>query len=329
MIKPMTQECCLCGGSSARTYQHMLGYVEGTQFDIYECTTCTASFASPLQSDAWVYEAIYQQAERISGYTRYSRFAKAVQKTQYPLKLLAESENVYWGIAEALRSHVSSKESARIAEIGSGLGYLTYSLNKEGYSTVGIDISKEAVDRATKRYGPYYEAGDLFEISKTRHGTYDVVVMTEIIEHVEDPKAFIQAALSLLVSGGVLLLTTPNKNSSPAGTIWQSDVPSVHLWWFSEKSIRMIAEAFGRTCAFVDFMPYTSRYYEYGTSATMEQIQASLPRLLKNGEVNHPISGRKEKIFSPFIHTKISNFLRRIKPKTPSNRSSSMCVVIR
>ena len=325
-----TKKCLLCDGEAVLKYENMKGYIDGMSFDIYECQNCLASFVDPLKSDDKIYNYIYDQAEKISGYMRYYRYANLVKKVKNPLAILAESENVYWGVKQALEENFKDKNNLKILEIGSGLGYLTYSLNQSGYSTVGVDLSQEAVSRANNKYGAFYEAGDIFKLAEDRQKKYDCVIMTEMIEHVEDPKSFIKVALSLLKDGGKLILTTPNKDASPKGIIWQSDVPPVHLWWLSEESISKIAESFGRKCTFVDFTKYTEKCFEYGVDSSMEQIQSSLPRLEKDGKIvkGKEVNNFKSKILGVVLHTKISNFLRRIKHKTVSSRSSSLCAVI-
>ncbi|MDD5407044.1 MAG: class I SAM-dependent methyltransferase [Sulfurovaceae bacterium] len=309
----------------------MIGYIEKSTFDIYECTHCDASFADPLLSNESIYNHIYRQVEIIPGYTRYSRFAELVKRVDRPLDVLANLENTYWSVRESLRKIFGKdKKDISILEIGSGLGYLTYSLNKAGYSTLGLDLSHEAVEKAKRRYGDFYEAGDLFIVSKDRAGRYDCIIMTEILEHVEDPKSFIQAALFMLKDGGKLIMTTPNKTKSKKGIIWQSDVPPVHLWWFSEKSIHMLAESFGKTCEFIDFAPYTKKFFEYDVNCSMDQIQESLPRLLVNGDVVPERShhSMKSRLLGVRLHSLLAHMKLRLKKKTPSSRSSSMCAII-
>ncbi|MGC1442129.1 MAG: hypothetical protein WA888_16095, partial [Burkholderiaceae bacterium] len=58
---------------------------------------------------------------------------------------------------------------------------------------------------------------------------------------------------------GVILITTPNKSYYPPSSIWQTESPPVHLWWFSETSLRIIAKKVGMRARLWDFSPYYSR----------------------------------------------------------------------
>ena len=314
-----------------QTYAGMKGYTEKSKFDIYECTKCDASFVDPLSSDESMYNHIYRQAELIPGYRRYSRFAELVTKVSRPLDVLANLENTYWAVRKSLIDIFGdSMKNPSILEVGSGLGYLTYSLNKAGYKTLGLDISREAVSKAKDRYGDFYEAGDLFIFSKEHPKRYDCIIMTELLEHIENPKGFIEVTLSMLKDGGSLIITTPNKTKSKKGIIWQSDVPPVHLWWFSEKSIHMITESLGKTCKFIDFTQYTKKFFEHSVDHSMERIQKGLPVLLANGNVvpERMYHNVKSKLFDVRLHSFLRYVKIRLGKKTTSARSSSICVVI-
>ena len=55
-----------------------------------------------------------------------------------------------------------------------------------------------------------------------------------------------------------MLLTTPNKTNDPPGTIWNTENPPVHLWWFSETSLRFIAYRLAANIEFYDFSRYSA-----------------------------------------------------------------------
>jgi len=324
-----TNKCALCDNDALLIYKKMKGYIEGSHFDIYECTFCNASFVDPLKSDPKIYNYIYEQSDKVPGYERYFRFTNLVKKVKNPLWYLCNAESVYWSVKEALDKNFQKQKDISILEIGSGLGYLTYSLNKAGYKITGVDISKEAVLKAKECYGNFYEAGDIFELAKSKIKKYDCVIMTEIIEHVESPKSFIGACLSLLKEGGKLIVTTPNKSAAPIGTIWQGDIPAVHLWFFAEESISKIAESFGKKCEFIDFTEYSKKFYSPDHISTMVEIQSEAPRLTIEGKI---FPGREmseiKSLFGLKARYWMSYIRRRLKTKTISKRTINLCAII-
>ena len=63
-------------------------------------------------------------------------------------------------------------------EIGSGLGYLTYSLNQLGIETLGIDISEPAIEKVECRFGEHYQKEDVF--NSQLQPVYDFVVKENV-----------------------------------------------------------------------------------------------------------------------------------------------------
>ena len=141
-------------------------------------------------------------------------------------------------------------------EVGSGFGYLTYALRKSYHDCTGIDISKNAVEKARHDFGEFYEVSDLMDFVDPTGAGYDIVVATELIEHVADPKALVARAASLLKPGGSLLLTTPNKDLYSDRMAWHTDLAPVHLWWFSKTSLRSLGWSAGMAVQFVDFSAF-------------------------------------------------------------------------
>jgi SAM-dependent methyltransferase len=254
-----TLSCPICSASSILIHRSLPGYIAGKSYDVYECQDCNASFANPLNSEKTVYESIYKNVSNIPGYQRYFEYSELVLKSKNPLSMLANSENVYWAIREVLKDYNAQRDKIRILEIGCGLGYLTYSLNQCGFNCNGLDISEEAIINARSKYGNYYLSGNLFDMAHSSlelENSYDVVIMTELIEHVENPVEFVSAAMNLLNKDGILVVSTPNKSFYSGNRVWQSDVPPVHLWWMGEETIKKIAEIINANVKFVNFSGY-------------------------------------------------------------------------
>ena len=244
-------KCPICAEQAALCWPNHPGYRDPTQYDIYSCMSCDMSFAEPFRSDDELYQLIYECPASVPGYFLYELQALEAKVKRKPLDMLAATSPVHWGVRAYLREHVTSRP-LRIAEVGCGLGYLTHALTKLGYDAIGLDISAKAVGAARTRYGDHYLCTDLFEYSRTRAGTCDVVIMMEVIEHVSNPLDLVRAALRLLVPNGDLIITTPNKSAYPASAVWVSDLPPVHLSWFSERAITVIAERLHASVRYID-----------------------------------------------------------------------------
>jgi SAM-dependent methyltransferase len=278
-------DCLLCGGSAELRHNEYPGYQEPDKFMIYHCQKCNTAFSLPRVETSVLYENIYKNGDKVPGYNRYWRYSKIIGKFENPLEYLEETKEVYWGVKEALSVSVKDKKSSRILEIGSGLGYLTYSLIRADYNAKGLDISQTAVNKANETFGDHYIRADLSEYADQFPESYDVVILTEVIEHVADPLDFIKNIIKLLKPGGRAIVTTPNKSFYPSGINWASDLPPVHCWWFSEDSIRYIAERLKTEISFIDFTNYYKKHYQIINIRSLLNCNLPNPYFDRNGEL--------------------------------------------
>jgi SAM-dependent methyltransferase len=212
--------------------------------------------ADPKKVDPRVYDAIYAVPGGAPGYDRYFQYARRILRVKDPLRYLTSRVDAAWGVDRVLRKY----RARSVLEAGCGLGYLTYALDRGGYEVLGVDVSQEAVAKATRAYGDLYKAESIESYARTSETTFDAIVMVEVIEHLEDPVTAVQAAVRLLSPGGSLILTTPNRTYYGHDEVWSTDLPPVHLWWFSEKSIEVLAARTGCTAEFLDFADYNARF---------------------------------------------------------------------
>jgi SAM-dependent methyltransferase len=243
------------------------------------------------------YDAIYgKENMKDAVYNYYYYLAKGVKSIKKPLHVLSEYTAIYWGVVKALNDNKIIK-NASILEVGSGLGYFTYALNKEGYNARGVEYSETATAFAKNYFGDFYTNGTIEEYAKNHKGQYDVVLATEVIEHVEDPVSFIGSFLEVLKPGGKIIITTPNKDVHPKGTVWETDYAPKHLWWFTEAGLSAIASHFNKTCMLVDYSEYKkNRLYSIPVGKAFVAPSAQ-PVINKKGVALHTKHvGYKEKI---------------------------------
>lgn len=286
----MTRQACpICEETASLKSDQQIGYQRSKTYEVYHCNTCASAFVSPLKVDENIYNHIYSKAREVPGYGRYYDYAEKVLEVASPLDYLADEEDVYWGIRQFLKS--KKRRALKILEVGCGFGYLTYALSKAGHEVKGIDISHVAVEQAKKKYGDLFECIDVRDLAKRETLSYDAVIFTEVIEHIEDPKGFMKVMDQLLLPGGHLIVTTPNKTPYPEDVLWETEPPPVHLFWLSEKTMNYLAKLMGYQVSFVDFT--LLNYQEYRTRGDYFRPSISIrnyiptrqPRLDEEGQV--------------------------------------------
>ena len=101
-------------------------------------------------------------------------------------------------------------EGARLLEIGCGTGEFLDRASRERSARVeGIEISEKAIHEAERR-GLHVRKTNVEDFAVEEPGRYNIVCAFQVLEHVGDPRSFIQSCVSLLRPGGRLILGVPN-----------------------------------------------------------------------------------------------------------------------
>ena len=126
--------------------------------------------------------------------------------------LTEERRQFYRDVTALLERHVPrlAESSLEIADYGCGPGLLLRHLDatSPGSRCHGYDFSESGLQLARNNFpAARFEARDLYQTYPDR---YDVILCTEVLEHLEHPRKALTNLIRQLAPGGRLLLTVPD-----------------------------------------------------------------------------------------------------------------------
>lgn len=112
-------------------------------------------------------------------------------------------------LAQCERIGLSRQERLQVLDVGGGSGVLRRQLEAESRWVVDVtDLCLPALEEAPEGRGRklYY---DVREEQAAFLGVYDLVVLFDVLEHIEDPRSFLRSLLRHLKPGGLLAVNVP------------------------------------------------------------------------------------------------------------------------
>ena len=170
----------------------------------------------------------------------------------------ADPAHMYGRLSQAVFSLAGSMPAGtRVLDIGCGAGVLCGEFKRRGCEVVGCDLSETGIALARRTFpGCRFERMGLSELSLQRLGEapFDIVVSTEVIEHLYAPRTLVRAAFAALKPGGLFVATTPyhgfvknlaislcNHWDVHANPLWDGG----HIKLFSRRTLLRILEETG------------------------------------------------------------------------------------
>ena len=163
--------------------------------------------------------------EYFKGYTKQ---AETYNKNQYR-KLLKKLEKY--------------RKNNILLEVGSAYGWLLEVAREKKWGTCGIEISKHACDVAEERgKGVYW--GTVEENIDNIEEDFDVIIMINVIEHMENPIGTLKLLYGKLREGGIIYITCPNSDYIYGET---ENERHEHLWQFTIDNMKETLKKAGIT----------------------------------------------------------------------------------
>jgi SAM-dependent methyltransferase len=193
-----TVACPFCGEARARPFERF-GYLH--RYTYVQCVSCGLAYQSPRPA----YTDDFVQ-------TAYEVYSTDVSSFQESEELTEKGKVVYREYAHNL-SEIEGYvgRPGRLLEIGCNTGFFCKVAKDRGWHPVGVEISRTMAELAHRTYGIETRAGDWMrmEFDQPFHAIY----CSHVIEHVPDPRAWMERFRRVLAPGGVVCLSVPNMQS--------------------------------------------------------------------------------------------------------------------
>jgi 2-polyprenyl-3-methyl-5-hydroxy-6-metoxy-1,4-benzoquinol methylase len=130
----------------------------------------------------------------------------------------------------------------RVLEVGCGKGAFYQKIKTNNYT--GLEFSLKAIEIASQaNLNVLNQTVEDYCVSNL--DSYDVVCSFQVLEHVSNPKSFIESCLKCLKKGGLLIISVPSDDSF-IGSLKNNvlNMPPHHVTRWSDKALQYVADRF-------------------------------------------------------------------------------------
>ena len=147
-------------------------------------------------------------------------------------------------LAGSLLSHCRSA-----AEIGCGNGLLQQEIeNRYQKPVTGFDLNELALQKNVSRISPLY-CYDIHQRNPEFRGHFDLLLLFDVLEHIEDESEFLQSVKFHLASSGALLINVPAHQSLYS----DYDRAAGHIRRYSVNQLAKVVEGNGLKVRFITY----------------------------------------------------------------------------
>jgi 2-polyprenyl-3-methyl-5-hydroxy-6-metoxy-1,4-benzoquinol methylase len=115
-------------------------------------------------------------------------------------------------LGHATLAALRAAQARTVLDAGCGNGSFTAFLRDAGFEVAGLDASRSGIEQARRHAGIRFEVASVYDDLRAAVGAtapFDAVVSLEVIEHLYEPRRFLDRAREALRPRGLLVLSTP------------------------------------------------------------------------------------------------------------------------
>lgn len=168
-------------------------------YRICQCHTCSLQFLHPQPSDQelrGLYTDDYYRAWGFDGQENHIVEQMKYKTFEHLLKVISKF-----------------KSNGRILDVGCATGFFLNIAEKFGFESFGIELSKFSGNLARNKFGANKIFIGRMEDYKVNHIYFDVITMSDFLEHIKNPQEIFRKTSTLLKNDGIVVVTTPDTDS--------------------------------------------------------------------------------------------------------------------
>lgn len=232
-------------------------FLMNNAYNLGQCNNCKLIFClKKYTQDEFVevYDKLYNDKNAI--YAHHS-------DNEYNMILGNKKLKIGYYRSNLIKKHIFRDKCKSVLEIGSGIGLIGVYLHRynDKIEYTGIELDKEAFTKS--QFFKLNTINDDFKVMDKIEGNFDVIMLWEVLEHLQDLKSFIELSYKKLNKNGKIILSTPNYDKiynypkREKDQIFQ-DFPPVHINFFNKENIITIFELnnFTKCKLYIKKFPY-------------------------------------------------------------------------
>jgi SAM-dependent methyltransferase len=224
--------CPICGGAAESRFPEREWPLRagGRIFRYAACAECGVMFADPrptAEEITWLYAHRYdyewflqrRALKRLQAWHRWRRLLTLLVELGLPTK------------------------PRRLLDVGGGHAWFLRAAQRAGWQAEGLELLDDAQLATARAQGIAIHQGTLLA-PPTDTGTYDLLTLWHVLEHIPDPYSAFAAIARLLAPGGLCVLAVPNLDAAGfhrAGIDWVwCQKPFIHPLHFSPRALEKL-----------------------------------------------------------------------------------------
>jgi SAM-dependent methyltransferase len=237
----MEEDVFSCPACESTLHFWFVKKTESGSFSIRRCLRCKSAFVMPRPPASQIAN-LYRDLESSSDDTITEKYDELLKNEKRHPTLSTDGKR----IAERIASLTLGK---KLLDVGSGFGFHSQSLISAGFNVEALepDAKARGIFRRINGFDPFNGYFD-DQFVKSHEAIYDIVLLTQVLEHMEDPNQIAGFINRLLAPDGIAAIALPGFRSWFSILSGRKDMfisPPHHLNFFTKLGLKTLMERYG------------------------------------------------------------------------------------